>query len=95
MRARSARLALLSAAVFVALCVAGYLLSAPTDAAPAGWQQPAHESAPESLLLQAGDGRERPAARPLRSDYDNPERRVRASALEALLYRDDGRAVNE
>jgi hypothetical protein len=81
--------------VVVAICVAGYLLSAPTDAAPAGWPGLAQENLPETVMFQAGDGRERPAARPLRSDYDNPERRVRASAVEALLYQDDGRVLNE
>jgi len=95
MCARFARLALLSALLVVAACVVGYMLSAPTDAAPAGplprtsWQLEEQVMAETQAVLA---GRERPVARPLRSDYDDPSRRVRSSALEALLQRPEGRA---
>jgi hypothetical protein len=95
MRARLARLAFLSALVVVAVCVAGYLMSGPTDAASAGrFGRPSPQ--PHALPLfdtQATlAGRERPSQRPQRSDYDAPDRRVRASSLEALLQRQEAGA---
>ena len=92
MRARLARLAFLSAAVVVAACIAGYLLSTPTDAAPSAplprisWQQ--HEELPVDPQGRV-DARERPTRRPQRSDYDDPGRRVRDSYVEALLQRNE------
>jgi hypothetical protein len=79
MRARLARLAFLSALVVVAVCVAGYLMSGPTDAAPPG---PFARLSPHPQALALFDtqatlaGRERPLQRPQRSDYDAPDRRV-------------------
>jgi hypothetical protein len=93
MRARLARLAFLSAVLVVAACIAGYLLSTPTDAAPSAplprvsWQQQEEELPVEP---QGGvDARERPTQRPQRSDYDDPGRRVRDSYVEALLQRNE------
>jgi hypothetical protein len=94
MRARFARLALLAALLVVAAGEVGYLLSAPTDAAPAmrmphvTWQQ--EQVSAEAQALMAG--RERPTARPLRSDYEDASVRVRSSQLEALLQRNEGRS---
>jgi hypothetical protein len=88
MCARVARLALLSALAVIAACVTGYLLSAPTDAAPRIFW---HKQERLSMDVQAAmAGRQRPDTRPERSDYDDPSRRVRSSALEALLHRPDG-----
>jgi hypothetical protein len=92
MRARLAKLAFLSAAVVVAACIAGYLLSTPTDAAPSlplprvSWQP---EVEPRVQPQRVVPARERPTQRPQRSDYDDPGRRVRDSYVEALLQRNE------
>ena len=90
MRARISKFALLCALLAVAACVLGYGMSAPTDAAPGmrlphkAWQQDEQSSADVQAVMA---GRERPAARPMRSDYDDPSLRARSSQLEALLQR--------
>jgi hypothetical protein len=94
MHARIAQYALASAVFVVAACVTAHLLSTPTDAAgPASpfarihWQQAEQTVAAETQA--AITGRERPAHRPARSDFDDPAQRVRSSSLEALLQRPD------
>ena len=95
MRARIARLALVSALLVIVVCVWGYVMSRVTDAAPA---EPLprfsrHQDEPLGDEAQATlSDRERPAERPSRSEYDDPARRVRATSIEALLQRVDSRA---
>jgi hypothetical protein len=89
MHVRTVQLTLLAALLLLAAGATGYLLSAPTDAAPAlvphgHWH---HLEASIAETNAAMSGRERPTERPTREEFDDPGRRVRASSIEAMLQR--------